>query len=80
MSSDVRWQEQALCSQSDPEAWFPEKGGSVREAKRVCARCPVKTECLEWALTTDERFGVAGGLSERERRAMKRRGTGPVAA
>ncbi|MBM0203235.1 WhiB family transcriptional regulator [Micromonospora sp. STR1s_5] len=73
MSSEVRWQEQALCSQSDPEAWFPEKGGSVREAKRVCARCPVKAECLEWALANDERFGVAGGLSERERRKLKRR-------
>ncbi|TDC48851.1 WhiB family transcriptional regulator [Micromonospora sp. KC207] len=67
------WQEQALCSQTDPEAFFPEKGGSTREAKRICSRCEVKTECLEWALEIDERFGVLGGLSERERRRVKRR-------
>ena len=67
------WQERALCSQTDPEAFFPEKGGSTREAKRICGRCEVKTECLEYALGHDERFGIWGGLSERERRKLKRR-------
>lgn len=66
------WQEQALCAQTDPEAFFPEKGGSTREAKRVCHGCTVKTECLEYALANDERFGIWGGLSERERRKLKR--------
>ena len=67
------WQERALCSQTDPEAFFPEKGGSTREAKRICSRCDVKAECLEYALGHDERFGIWGGLSERERRKLKRR-------
>lgn len=67
------WQERALCAQTDPEAFFPEKGGSTREAKKVCTQCDVKAECLEYALANDERFGIWGGLSERERRKLKRR-------
>src|SRR4029078_2364235 len=67
------WQERALCAQTDPEAFFPEKGGSTREAKRVCTTCEVRVECLEYALEHDERFGIWGGLSERERRRLKRR-------
>jgi WhiB family transcriptional regulator, redox-sensing transcriptional regulator len=66
------WQDRALCSQTDPEAFFPEKGGSTREAKRVCRSCEVRAECLEYALGHDERFGIWGGLSERERRRLKR--------
>ena len=68
----LAWQEQALCAQTDPEAFFPEKGGSTREAKRICVGCEVKGECLEYALGQDERFGIWGGLSERERRRLKR--------
>ncbi|CAL8972166.1 MAG: transcription factor WhiB [Cellulomonas sp. 73-145] len=67
------WQERALCAQTDPEAFFPEKGGSTREAKKVCTQCEVRAECLEYALANDERFGIWGGLSERERRKLKRR-------
>lgn len=67
------WQDRALCAQTDPEAFFPEKGGSTREAKRVCASCDVRGECLDYALAHDERFGIWGGLSERERRKLKRR-------
>ncbi len=70
---DPGWQELALCAQTDPEAFFPEKGGSTREAKRVCQSCEVRQECLEYALGNDERFGIWGGLSERERRRLKRR-------
>jgi WhiB family redox-sensing transcriptional regulator len=66
------WQDRALCAQTDPEAFFPEKGGSTREAKRVCRSCEVRTECLDYALEHDERFGIWGGLSERERRRLKR--------
>ncbi|WP_298088495.1 WhiB family transcriptional regulator [uncultured Corynebacterium sp.] len=69
---DRDWQEQALCAQTDPEAFFPEKGGSTREAKRICRACDVRDECLEFALEHDERFGIWGGLSERERRRLKR--------
>jgi WhiB family transcriptional regulator, redox-sensing transcriptional regulator len=67
-----QWQERALCAQTDPEAFFPEKGGSTREAKRICQGCEVRSSCLEYALANDERFGIWGGLSERERRRIKR--------
>jgi WhiB family redox-sensing transcriptional regulator len=67
------WQDRALCAETDPEAFFPEKGGSTREAKRICSGCEVRAECLEYALAHDERFGIWGGLSERERRKLKRR-------
>jgi WhiB family transcriptional regulator, redox-sensing transcriptional regulator len=69
---DPEWQEKALCAQTDPEAFFPEKGGSTREAKRICLGCEVRDACLEYALANDERFGIWGGLSERERRRLKR--------
>jgi WhiB family redox-sensing transcriptional regulator len=71
--AELSWQERALCAQTDPEAFFPEKGGSTREAKKVCVSCEVRAECLEYALENDERFGIWGGLSERERRKPKRR-------
>ena len=67
-----QWQDRALCAQTDPEAFFPEKGGSTREAKRICQGCEVKAECLEYALHNDERFGIWGGLSDRERRRLKK--------
>ena len=66
------WQERALCAQTDPEAFFPEKGGSTRDAKKVCVGCDVRGICLEYALAHDERFGIWGGLSERERRKFKK--------
>ena len=69
---DEQWQERGLCAQTDPEAFFPEKGGSTREAKRICLGCEVRDACLEYALAHDERFGIWGGLSERERRRLKR--------
>lgn len=69
----LSWQADALCAQTDPEAFFPEKGGSTRDAKKICTTCEVKSECLEYALQNDERFGIWGGLSERERRKLRRR-------
>ena len=71
-AEELSWQERALCAQTDPEAFFPEKGGSTREAKRVCLTCDVRGECLDYALANDERFGIWGGLSERERRKLKK--------
>ena len=67
------WRLRALCAQTDPEIFFPERGGSARDAKRVCMACEVRDECLEYALANDERFGIWGGLSERERRKLKKR-------
>jgi WhiB family redox-sensing transcriptional regulator len=67
------WYERAACLDKDADCFFPEKGGSTRAAKRICQTCPVQPECLEYALANDERFGIWGGMSERERRRLKRR-------
>jgi WhiB family transcriptional regulator, redox-sensing transcriptional regulator len=73
VDGELAWQVDALCAQTDPEAFFPEKGGSTRDAKKVCSACTVRSECLEYALGNDERFGIWGGLSERERRRLRKR-------
>ena len=73
IEGELAWQVDALCAQTDPEAFFPEKGGSTRDAKKVCGACDVKQDCLEYALANDERFGIWGGLSERERRKLRKR-------
>jgi WhiB family redox-sensing transcriptional regulator len=73
IDGELAWQVDALCAQTDPEAFFPEKGGSTRDAKKVCSACTVRSECLEYALGNDERFGIWGGLSERERRRLRKR-------
>lgn len=65
------WMGRGTCSQVDPEMWFPEKGGSTREAKAVCAECPVRAACLQYAIDRDERDGVWGGLSYKQRRLLK---------
>lgn len=67
-----RWQERANCLGVDPDLFFPERGASTREAKAVCGGCEVRPECLEYALTHAEKFGIWGGLSERERRRLRR--------
>jgi WhiB family transcriptional regulator, redox-sensing transcriptional regulator len=77
---DEEWRLDALCAETDPDAFLPEKGGSTREAKRVCAGCPVRMECLETALANDERFGIWGGLSERERRRLRLQRRMPISA
>ena len=73
LGTPPEWQERGLCSQTDPEAFFPEKGGSTREAKKICAGCEVRPECLAYALANGERYGIWGGMSERERRRLARR-------
>ncbi|WP_371151698.1 WhiB family transcriptional regulator [Buchananella felis] len=65
------WRDLALCAQTDPDAFYPEKGGSTLPAKAVCANCEVRQQCLEFALENDERFGIWGGMSDRERRRYK---------
>lgn len=66
------WHNRALCAQSDPEAFFPTKGGSSREAKKICARCPVREQCLDFAMKHEEHHGIWGGLTERDRRQIRR--------
>jgi WhiB family redox-sensing transcriptional regulator len=67
------WKRQANCMGVDPDLFFPERGSSTREAKEVCRGCVVQEACLEFALTNGEKFGIWGGLSERERRRIRRR-------
>lgn len=66
------WEGGALCAQTDPEEFYPERGGNAKVPKRICSACPVRDECLAYALATDERFGIWGGLSERERRNLQK--------
>lgn len=66
------WMAEAICAQTDPEAWFPEAGGSSRTAKKVCEGCPVRRQCLAYALDNHESWGVWGGLTERERKQLAR--------
>lgn len=66
------WIDQAICHQTDPEAFFPDQGGSVHLAKAVCVNCPVAQECLEFALRNGELFGIWGGMTYLERRRLRR--------
>lgn len=66
------WQRQANCMGVDPDLFFPERGASTREAKEVCRGCVVRLDCLEYALDNAEKFGIWGGMSERERRRLRR--------
>ncbi len=69
---DTSWQEFSNCLGVDPDLFFPERGASTREAKEVCRGCVVKDDCLEFALANGEKFGIWGGMSERERRRIRR--------
>ena len=64
---DLGWQDYANCRGADADLFFPERGASTRKAKGICAACQVRVECLEFAVTKSEKFGIWGGLSERER-------------
>ena len=66
------WQNLANCLGVDPDLFFPERGASTKEAKAVCQECTVREDCLEYALANGEKFGIWGGLSERERRRIRR--------
>lgn len=67
---DRDWRDAGLCAQADPEAFFPEKGAKNAAVKRICLRCPIREQCLNWALENHPVEGIWGGLSERERRRM----------
>ena len=69
---DRSWQDYANCLGVDPDLFFPERGASTREAKEVCRGCVVREDCLEYALVNGEKFGIWGGMSERERRRLRR--------
>lgn len=64
------WRDEALCAYVDsPDVWFPGPGDSVKVARKVCALCPVRQECLMFAIRNGEYYGMWGGMIESERRA-----------
>lgn len=69
---DHAWQDRARCLGVEPELFYPQKGDSLEPAKRICASCPVQRDCLQYALEHNERYGIWGGTSERERRRLRR--------
>lgn len=70
------WRPLAACRSHDPALWFPERGHDTRQAKAICAGCPVREQCLEQAIADGETVGIWGGLSGREMRQEKRRRAG----
>lgn len=79
MTEQEDWTKRALCRQEDPEMFFPvgrsDSAGyraTETEALKVCARCPVLTDCRAWTLRTEQAYGVSGGMGEEERRAVFR--------
>lgn len=72
LTEEYAWHQRANCTGVDPELFFPQRGGSTKEAKEVCRGCVVREECLEYAISYGERFGIWGGMSERERRRVRR--------
>jgi WhiB family transcriptional regulator, redox-sensing transcriptional regulator len=68
---ELAWQLDGLCSQADPEAWFPAEHVNAKPAKAVCRRCPVMDACAAYAIPRSELAGVWGGLSERERLSLR---------
>lgn len=73
----MEWLHRARCKDEDPELFFPigtsgPAAVQIEMAKSICMLCPVRSECLEWAMATGQEAGVWGGLSEDERRALRR--------
>ena len=69
---ELSWQDYANCRGADADLFFPERGASTRKAKAICAACDVRQECLDYAIASGEKFGIWGGMSERERRRVRR--------
>jgi WhiB family redox-sensing transcriptional regulator len=64
------WMKDALCAQVGGDAWYPEDGERGTTVKALCGTCPVRDDCLEYAITHDERYGIWGGLAAWERRPI----------
>ncbi len=76
----LAWMDAGACRGTADERFFPEQGDTVEPARAACMACPVREMCLEYALTNNERFGIWGGLSERERRQLRRQRTAGTSA
>jgi WhiB family redox-sensing transcriptional regulator len=77
-SSETEWQREAACAFHDPELFFPAgttgpAAAQEEQARQICAACPVRNRCLEWALQAGVDHGIWGGLSEHERQSLRRR-------
>ena len=68
------WAQSALCAQVDPELFFPGKSHNGNAAKKICGMCDVRIECLQFAIETDQRGGIWGGMTEHTRAILKRKG------
>lgn len=77
---DTSWQNLGNCMGVDPDLFFPERGASAKEAKAVCNSCVVREDCLEYALSNGEKFGIWGGMSERERGRFRKQRTAATRA
>jgi len=71
MGRQLDWQADALCAQTDPDLFMPDRGGSTVAAKKVCGECPVRAACLDYAIVTGQPEGIWGGLSADERRRIR---------
>jgi len=69
---ELSWQDYANCRGADADLFFPERGASTRKAKAICGECQVRAQCLDFAIEVGEKFGIWGGMSERERRRVRR--------
>jgi len=74
MAVRLDWKLKAACRDLDTSLFFPDSEAEADAAKAVCALCPVRQECLEFALATRQNDGIWGGLTETERRRVRRRG------
>lgn len=72
LDEDQDWQKQAVCLDQKVDLFFPERGANTQEAKKICAACIVRSECLEYALENNIKEGVFGGMSTRDRRRIAR--------
>lgn len=72
--ADADWQTGAACRGCDPDVFFPTADEDAADAKVICAGCSVRDECLAFAMASDQRHGVWGGLSEKDRAALQARG------
>ena len=72
-SRDLTWRAKAACRDLDTEIFFPDSESEAAPALEVCASCPVRMECLEWAIATRQHDGIWGGTTETERKRIRRR-------
>ena len=71
-ATELKWQDAALCSQTDPEIFYPETTGDALYARRVCVTCPVRQQCLNYAMETEDLYGIWGGTTRDDRRRIKK--------